>query len=92
MQVQICFLFLVSVGALIPVIAWGLKISLRRYVMVEMVYDAVQGGVVAYFWNIDKGFLMREGEEMSRWVFMLSLANSMVDVRLIMCPTACFVP
>ena len=44
-----------------------------------MVYDALQFLVVGYLWDIDGGFLMREGEEMSRWVFMLSQATSAVD-------------
>ena len=91
-RIKIAFLVLCIVGFLIPVISWGLRSSLRRYVTVEMVYDALQFLVVGYFWDIDGGFLMREGEEMSRWVFMLSQATSAVDFFLIKGPSACYAP
>ena len=91
-RIEIAFRVLCILGFLIPVIAWGLRSSLRRYVTVEMVYDALQFLVVQYFWDIDGGFLMREGEEMSRWVLMLSQATSAVDFFLIKGPSACYAP
>ena len=85
-QMWVMFKFLEAVGILIPFGHKLLKGSLGSYVFVEMIYDTIQGAVVGYFWELDRDIL-RDGEEISNYLLILSAVTSFVDVFIFKGPS-----
>ena len=85
-QTWVMFKFLEAVGILIPFGHRISKGSLGSYVFVEMIYDTIQGAVVGYFWELDRDIL-RDGEEISNYLLILSAVTSFVDLVIFKGPS-----
>jgi hypothetical protein len=92
MTVWVIFHFIYALGILVPLAHFGLKGSLRIYVVIEAAYDLMQGAVVAFLWEVEEELgesrWLRDGEGLKWTYFTICCITSTIDGVIIKFPTA----